>query len=380
MTDTFDGIVIGAGVVGLAIARALTQRGLSVVVLEQHQRIGQENSSRSSGIVHAGIYYPDDSLKARLCVSGRQALYRYCDDHAVRYRRCGKLLVATAETQIETLRALATQADRNGVTDHAWLSSDEVRELEPQIQAVAGLWFPATGIIDTHGLLHALTAEIESADGVIAFRSPFIAAHTLHGDNGDEFDVVAGHGADLTTLRTRLLINSAGLHASRVAERIGGLEPAHVPQTRYAKGSYFVLQGTHPFTHLVYPIPEQAGLGIHLMLDMAGHASFGPDVEWLPAFPEEPTAWRVDDARADAFRTVIRRYWPGVDDAVLRPGHAGIRPKLCGPGDPPADFLIQGPAQHGVPGLVNLFGIESPGLTACLAIADEVLARLADAT
>ncbi len=376
MTDKVDCIVIGAGVIGLAIARALANRELRVLVLEQHADIGQETSSRNSGIIHAGIYYPDGSLKARLCLAGRRALYRYCDQNAVRYRQSGKLLVATSEPQIATLRALARQAETNGVTDLEWLSSDEVSEREPQVRAVAGLWSPSTGIIDTHGLLHALRANVESAGGVIALRSPFIEAHRLNHRQDTDFEVIAGKEADRTRIRTRFLINSGGLHASRIAHRTEGLDAAHVPDTRYAKGSYFVLQGASPFKRPVYPIPEQGGLGIHVTLDLAGQAAFGPDVEWLPDLPESTSDFRVDSARADAFRSAIRRYWPGVDDAVLRPGYAGIRPKLNGPGDAPADFLIQGPAQHGVPGLVNLFGIESPGLTACLAIADEVLFRL----
>lgn len=376
MTEKVDGIVIGAGVIGLATARALAQRGMEVLVLERHTGVGQETSSRNSGIIHAGIYYPNGSLKARLCVSGKQALYRYCNDKAVPWRQCGKLLLATSDEQIGTLRALDALARRNGVADLQWLSSDDVRAREPDLRAIAALWSPSSGIVDTHALLQALTADVESAGGVIACHSPFVEARVMPRERGGGYHVIVGHGPDQTQLQSRFLINCAGLHASQVAGHIRGLDSSHVPQTRFAKGNYFVLQGKSPFTHLAYPIPEQAGLGIHLTLDLGGQAFFGPDVEWLPALPDDTTAYRVDSGRIEAFRTAIRQYWPGVDDVILIPGQAGVRPKLCREGEPPADFSIQGPSRHGLPGLINLFGIESPGLTACLTIADEVLTQI----
>ncbi|WP_405223828.1 NAD(P)/FAD-dependent oxidoreductase [Lentisalinibacter sediminis] len=366
MTDRIDCIVIGGGVIGLAVGRALARSGRQVLVLESEAEIGAHTSSRNSEVVHAGIYYPAGSLKAETCVTGREALYAYCEERGIPYRRLGKLIVAAREAELDLLDAYAASARANGVTDLRRIEVDEIRELEPAVTAVGGLFSPSTGIVDSHALMLALQADLEAADGTVVPRSRVThveagkGGFTLHLDDDAGFSVTCGE-----------LVNAAGLWASEVASRIRGLAPEHVPVTRYAKGHYYVLKGRSPFSHLVYPVAGGGGLGIHVTLDLAGQAKFGPDVSWL-----DEVDYRFDESRLPAFEEAIRRYWPELPDGRLAPGYTGIRPKLVGPGEKAADFLIQGADAHGVPGLVNLFGIESPGLTAALAIAEVVAAEL----
>lgn len=365
--ERVDCIVIGAGVVGLAVARALAQAGREVLILEAEGSIGTGTSSRNSEVIHAGIYYPQGSLKARLCVAGRDALYAFCDSHGVPYRRCGKLIVATDESQLAGLDALQAHALANGVDDLLRLDGDQVKALEPQLNAVAGLLSPSTGIVDSHGLMLALQGDAEAAGALLALHAPVEAVEVL----GNGLKVEVG-GAEPMTLLATTLINCAGHAAPAIAARTTGLAADRVPPRYFAKGSYFSLATPTPFRHLVYPLPEPGGLGVHLTLDLGGQARFGPDVEWVDSLD-----YTMDESRADRFYAAIRRYWPGLPDDALQPAYTGIRPKISGPGEPATDFRIDGPAEHGVAGLVNLFGIESPGLTAALAIADEVCERLA---
>jgi L-2-hydroxyglutarate oxidase LhgO len=369
--DRVDAVVIGAGVVGLAIGRALARRGLETIVLERANAIGTGTSSRNSEVIHAGIYYPAGSLKARLCVAGREALYRYCETHGVEHRRCGKLLVATNEAQRGKLEQIRTQAAVNGVHDLRPLDASQVRALEPDLAAIAALHSPSTGIVDSHGLMLALQGDLEAAGGALALLSPFVAL-----ERGGDAHVVTIGGDTPMQLAARFVVNAAGLWAPAVAARVAGLAPAQVPLARYAKGNYFSLAGRAPFTHLIYPIPEAAGLGVHLTLDLAGQARFGPDVEWIaPATPDD-IDYRVDLGRATGFEAAIRAYWPGLPAGALQPAYSGVRPKLQSPGEVAHDFVLQGPAEHGIDGLMNLYGIESPGLTSSLALADEVVSRL----
>lgn len=362
--DAVDAVVIGAGVVGLAVGRALAQQGLETLVLERAEAIGTATSSRNSEVIHAGLYYPSGSLKARLCVQGRERLYRFCESHGVEHRRCGKLLVASGDAERARLRQIAAQAAVNGVHDLQALGGDEVRRLEPALRADEALLSPSTGIVDSHGLMLALQGDLERAGGALVLRSPVHAVQRV--DGGFDLDVAG------MALQARVVVNAAGLWAPALAAAL----VADAPPARFAKGSYFSLSGRAPFSRLVYPMPGEAGLGIHLTLDLAGQARFGPDVEWIaPATPDE-IDYCVDPSRAAVFEADIRRYWPALPAGVLQPAYSGVRPKLSGPGEAAADFVIDGPARHGVPGLVNLMGIESPGLTACLAIADDTVARL----
>ncbi|MCX8999275.1 NAD(P)/FAD-dependent oxidoreductase [Rhizobiaceae bacterium BDR2-2] len=354
-----DAVVIGAGVVGLATARELAARGFSTVILEAAGAIGTGTSSRNSEVIHAGLYYPKDSLKARLCVEGRHRLYSFCESHGVPHRRCGKLIVATIPEEIAALEGLLAKGKANGCDDLRLLDREEALSLEPSLSCLAALHSPSTGIIDSHTFMLALLGDAENEGASVAFNTPFEGAACRNG----EFVVTAG-GAEPMELSTSVLVNAAGLHASTTARRIDGLDAAHIPPTRYAKGSYFLLSGKAPFSHLVYPAPHAHGLGVHLTLDLAGQARFGPDVEWV-----DDIAYEVDPRRGEGFDAAIRRYWPGLPDAALFPGYSGIRPKICGPDDPAADFRIDGREIHGLAGLVNLFGIESPGLTSALAIA-----------
>ena len=362
-TEHLDTVVIGAGVVGLAIARAFALAGREVVVLESEGAIGTATSSRNSEVIHAGIYYPTSSLKARLCVAGRLALYPYLERRGVAHRRCGKLIVATDTGQIAGLAKLHAQARANGVDDLRLLEAREARVLEPQLSCVAALESPSTGIIDSHAYMLALRGEAEDRGAAIAFRSPLTGGRVQPA--GIELEV---GGAEPVRLLARTVVNSAGLHAQEVARCLQGFPSDRVPPTYYCKGNYFSLSGRSPFARLVYPAPESAGLGVHLTLDMAGQARFGPDVEWI-----ERIDYDVDPGRSRVFYDAIRRYWPGLKDGSLQPAYCGIRPKIQSRNEPSRDFLIQGPEEHGVPGLVNLFGVESPGLTASLAIADHVL-------
>ena len=363
MAETVDCVVIGAGVVGLAVARSLALAGREVIVLEAAGAIGTETSSRNSEVIHAGIYYPPGSAKAVLCVKGRELLYRYCEAHGVAHRRCGKLIVATEPGQVATLHKIQAHAASNGVHDLRLLAADEARAMEPELRCVAALHSPSTGIIDSHGLMLAYQGEAEDRGAMLALRSPATGGE-IQAD-GIALDV---GGSEPMRILARSVINSAGLMAQRIASGLRGFPKEQAPPCHYAKGNYYSLAGRSPFTHLIYPVPEAAGLGVHLTLDLAGQARFGPDVEWIAEIDYD-----VDLRRGDGFYRAIRDYWPGLRDGQLAPGYAGIRPKLGGPDQPASDFLIQGPADHGVPGLVNLFGIESPGLTASLALAERVV-------
>lgn len=368
--ERVDCIVAGGGVIGLAVGRRMARAGLETIVLEREALPGSHTSSRNSEVVHSGIYYAPGSLKARLCVQGRGQLYEYCAARGVAHRRCGKLIVAVDEAECGTLRGYAQTAARNGVTDLEWRSAAEVAALEPEIRCAAALWSPSTGILDSHGYMAALAADLQAAGGLVACRA----------------DVLGGTlGSDLHRLRVRqggaelefaapCVVNAAGFGAQLLARRLAGLDAGTIPPRFLAKGNYFTLRGRAPFRHLVYPVASDAGLGIHVTLDLAGAARFGPDVEWV-----DDVDYAADPARRDAFVAAIRRYYPGLDAGRLKPGYAGIRPKIAGPGDAAADFVIQGSGQHGWAGLVNLYGIESPGLTASLAIADEVAALLGEA-
>ncbi|MDM0105739.1 NAD(P)/FAD-dependent oxidoreductase [Variovorax sp. J22R24] len=359
--DEFDCAVIGAGVVGLAVARALALQGREVIVLEAEGAIGTGTSSRNSEVIHAGIYYPQGSLKARLCVEGKHLLYEYAGERGVPHRRCGKLIVATAEAQVAQLDGIMAKARGNGVDDMAMLTREQARAMEPQLECHAALHSPGTGIVDSHALMLSLQGDLENAGGLVALKSKVERAE-------------CGAGAtvlltqDGTALRCNMVVNSAGLAAPALARRFQGLPADAVPPAFFAKGNYFTLAGRAPFSRLIYPVPEAAGLGVHLTLDLGGQAKFGPDVQWV-ASPDDLV---VDPARGDGFYAEVRRYWPALPDGALISGYAGIRPKISGPGDAAADFRIEGPSTHGVPGLVNLFGIESPGLTSSLAIGRHV--------
>jgi len=352
-----DAVVVGAGVVGLAIARELALAGREVIVLEAEDAIGTHTSSRNSEVIHAGIYYPKGSLKARACVEGRHLLYEYCASHGVPHRRCGKLIVATRESQLAELGAIREKAQANGATDVDWIAKQEVARLEPELFCMGALLSPSTGIIDSHALMLAYLGDAEAAGAMLALKSPLERAMV----RADGFELWV-QGSD--PIACGVLVNSAGLRAPSVAKRIAGYRPELAPRELYAKGNYYSLTRRSPFSRLIYPVPEPGGLGVHVTLDLAGQARFGPDVEWV-----ERIDYDVDPRRAERFYAAIRRYWPGLPDASLSPGYAGIRPKTVGPGEPAPDFEIQGPRRHGVPGLVQLYGIESPGLTASLALA-----------
>ena len=360
--ERVDAVVVGAGVVGLAVARALALAGREVIILEAADGIGTETSSRNSEVIHAGIYYPPGSLKARFCVAGKHALYAFCAERGVPHARCGKLLVATEENQLPKLAAIKAQAEANGVTDLQRLSAGEARALEPALRCVAAYLSPSTGIVDSHAFMLALQGDAEAQGAAIAYKSPLERGRVR--DNGIMLEV---GGVEPMQVLARTVVNSAGLHAPCVAASIQGFPPVQVPPAYYAKGNYYSLIGRAPFSRLVYPMPNEAGLGVHITIDLGGQARFGPDVEWIDRIDYD-----VDPRRADSFYAAIRDYWPGLADGQLAPGYAGIRPKIVGPMDKAADFVVQGPLVHGVPGLVNLFGIESPGLTAALAIADYV--------
>lgn len=366
--DTFDCAVIGAGVVGLAVARALALQGREVIVLEAEGAIGTGTSSRNSEVIHAGIYYPTGSLKAQLCVRGKEMLYAYAQERGVPHRRCGKLIVATTDEQEMELDSISAKARANGVEDLEKLTATQARAMEPALTCHAALHSPSTGIIDSHALMLSLQGDLENAGGVLALKSAVAQAQYADG----AIDLIAIDG---TMLRCKTVVNAAGLQAPALARRFGGLPGDTVPVPYYAKGNYFTLAGRAPFARLIYPVPEAGGLGVHLTLDLGGQAKFGPDVQWV-ASPDDLV---VDPARGDGFYAEVRRYWPGLADGALQAGYAGIRPKISGPGEPARDFSILGPADHGVPGLVNLFGIESPGLTSSLAIGEHVKQMLSGA-
>ena len=360
--DKVECVVIGAGVIGLAVARRLAQAGREVIVLEAAETIGTVTSSRNSEVIHAGIYYPAGSLMARMCVSGRHALYEYCRDHGIPHRNCGKLIVATTPQETEKLQSIRAHAEANGVADMQTLTGEAARALEPALNCDAALLSPSTGIIDSHAYMLALRGDAEAAGAAFAFHTPLMRARTL----GDRIELESGGDAPMS-LECGLLVNAAGLGASAVARGIDGMPIDLIPPTYLAKGNYFSCSARAPFSRLIYPVPEPGGLGVHLTLDMAGQARFGPDVEWV-----ETIDYAVDPARAERFYPAIRRYWPTLPDGALMPSYSGIRPKIVPPAVARQDFLIQGPRDHGLAGLINLFGIESPGLTSSLAIADHV--------
>jgi L-2-hydroxyglutarate oxidase LhgO len=366
--DKVECVVIGAGVVGLAVARALALSGREVVILEAEDAIGTHTSSRNSEVIHAGIYYPKGSLKARACVAGRHRLYEYCETHGVPFRRCGKLIVAASDSQKEELLAIRKKAHENGVTDVVEIPAAEALRMEPALHCVAALHSPSTGIIDSHALMLAYLGDAEAAGAMLGLRSSLEKAFI----KGKEFEL---HVKNTDPVRCEILVNSAGFRAPSVARSMAGFPADKVPPEYYAKGNYYSLASRPPFSRLVYPVPEPGGLGVHVTLDLAGQARFGPDVEWIERF-DPRTDYSVDPKRAERFYAAIRRYWPALADGALAPGYSGIRPKISGPKEPAADFVLQGPAQHGIPGLVNLFGIESPGLTASLALADDAAALL----
>jgi L-2-hydroxyglutarate oxidase LhgO len=371
--DRVDAVVIGAGVVGLAVARALALAGREVVLLEAADAIGTGTSSRNSEVIHAGLYYPPGSLKARLCVQGRELLYAYCASHGVAHRRCGKLIVATDAAQQPALRALQQRAEACGVPDLQWLDAAQAHALEPALRCTAALLSPSTGIVDSHGLMLSLLGEAEAHGAMLALKSPLQRLRRV----ADGFVLDVG-GDEPMHLHARSVVNSAGLHAVTLAARFEGLPSVALPRSHWARGHYFACAGKPAFSRLVYPMPDEAGLGVHVTLDLGGQMRFGPDVQWIAQAEPGAEDYRVDPARAAPFAEAIRRYWPGLPDAALQPAYSGIRPKISGPGEAAADFLIQGPAAHGVAGLVNLFGIESPGLTASLAIAEQVASALQD--
>src|ERR1700710_2968712 len=366
--DRVDCVVIGAGVIGLAIARKLALAGREVIVLEEAEGIGTVTSSRNSEVIHAGIYYRAGSLMAQMCVSGKRALYRYCADHGIPHRNCGKLIVATTPKETEKLQSIRAHAEANGVLDLQTLSGDAARALEPALNCDAALLSPSTGIIDSHGFMLALRGDAEDAGAACAFHAPLLRARAA----GGRIELDVGSEAPIS-IECRLLVNAAGLGASATARNIDGMPIDRIPPAYLAKGNYFSCSARAPFSRLIYPVPEPGGLGVHLTLDMAGQARFGPDVEWV-----ESIDYAVDPARAERFYPAIRRYWPSLPDHALMPSYSGMRPKIVPPAVAAQDFLIQSPRDHGVPGLINLFGIESPGLTSSLAIADYV-GDLADA-
>ncbi len=364
MAERVDCVVIGAGVVGLACARALARQGREVLVLERHGQIGTETSSRNSEVIHAGIYYDTGSLKAQLCVRGKGMLYRHCEEYGVPFQRCGKIIVATDETQFETLRGYQRRAMANGVGELRWLPPEEVAELEPAVSCVGAVLSETTGIIDSHAYMESLLGDLEAHDGMIAFHSEVRAGAV----DGGRIRIETSE----MELDAACVVNATGLGAPDVARRLAPRASADLPAAHYAKGQYYTLSGRSPFRRLVYPVAEQGGLGVHVTLDLAGQARFGPDVVWI-----DGVDYTFDDRNRARFVTAIRRYYPALDETRLQPGYTGIRPKISGPSEPAADFLIAGPEDHGVPGLVHLLGIESPGLTASLALADDVLARVA---
>ncbi|MCA0319516.1 MAG: NAD(P)/FAD-dependent oxidoreductase [Proteobacteria bacterium] len=364
---SIDAVVIGAGVVGLACARRLALSGLETLVLEAADAIGTGTSSRNSEVIHAALYYPTGSIKAKACLAGKRLLYRYCADRGVKAVDCGKLMVATAENQLPKLQAIWDQAHANGVEGLSWTSADEIRALEPEVAAIKGFFSASTGIVDSHGLMLALQGDLENAGGMVAFETPVTAAAITP----DGILIETG-GAEAAAVSARIVVNAAGHFAPKFLGKLAGFPAGHIPRQWYAKGNYFSLVGRQPFSRLVYPMPDAAGLGVHATVDLQGRCRFGPDVEWVGS--EDDLI--VDPRRADQFYAAIRAYWPGLPDNALQPDYAGIRPKLHDAMTPMPDFRIDGPEAHGIAGLVNLLGIESPGLTASLALADIVADRL----
>ncbi|MBV6304761.1 NAD(P)/FAD-dependent oxidoreductase [Candidimonas humi] len=367
MAVDIDCVVLGAGVVGLAVARELALAGREVLLAEASEAIGTGTSSRNSEVIHAGIYYPQGSLKARLCVAGKHMLYDYCAEHGIPHKRLGKLIVAATPEQAAGLDRIAERARGNGVDDLYRISGAEAQALEPALRCAGALVSPSTGIIDSHALMLALQGDAENHGAQCVFHTPYAEGSILP---SGEF-LLRFEGAEPMEITARCVINACGLQAPEAACRLQGLDARHIPRAYFCKGNYFTLSGRAPFARLIYPMPDHAGLGVHLTLDLGGQAKFGPDTEWIDGID-----YTLDRKRGEVFYEAVRQYWPGLPDGALSPGYTGIRPKISGPGEPAADFVISGPAQHGIPNLVNLFGIESPGLTSCLALAQATVQSL----
>lgn len=365
--DQIECVIVGAGVVGLSIARELALGGRDVLIIEKEDAFGIHTSSRNSEVIHAGIYYPKDSLKAQLCVQGKKLLYEYCELRSVPHKRIGKLIVATEDFEIDTVKQYIDKAGDNGVNDLLWLSQSEVAELEPEVSSVGAAFSPSTGIIDSHNYMLSLLGDTENAGGVVVYQTSIASIKPQNGGF-----IVKTEGLNAHEIKTEILINAAGLYACDVARTIADLDDALIPQPYYAKAHYYSLSGRNPFTHLVYPVARKASLGVHVTVDMGGAARFGPDLDWI-----EGIDYSFDESRGQLFYDAIRRYWPSVVRDQLQPGYTGIRPKISGPNEPAADFLIQSHQDHQMQGLINLFGIESPGLTSSLAIA-ELVGQLID--
>lgn len=366
--EQVDCVIIGAGVIGLAVAREMALQGRETILLERESAFGTISSARNSEVIHAGIYYPKGSLKAKLCVEGNGLLYEYCRSHQVATQPYGKLIVAADDAQINDLQAILYKAQNNGVPEIKMISGDEARALEPNLACSAALLSSSTGIVDSHGYMLSLLGGFEDAGGMIAYQSPLISAKPIGQNAKDGFELEIG-GSDGMKIQTKLLINCAGMSAPAVAQKIEGLKQEQIPKAFFAKGNYFSLSGKSPFKHLIYPIPEPGGLGVHLTLDMGGQAKFGPDVEWLDIDIEEQVDYTVDPKRAEGFYAAVRRYWPELKDGSLQPDYSGIRAKIVAPNTPAGDFCFDTPKEHGLAGLFNLYGFESPGLTSSLAIA-----------
>ena len=371
----FDAVIVGAGVIGLACARALAVRGESVLVLEAGPRIGEGVSARNSEVIHAGLYYPDDSLKAKLCVAGRRLLYAYLESKGVGYDKCGKLVVANGADEIARLEKIHAQALKNGVEGLERYTAAQAIALEPALRCDAALWSPESGVFDSHGYMLALRGDIEAAQGHVIVNAPFEGATPIAANDGVCGWTVRVGGAAATTIHTHVLVTAAGLEAQRVAEKIDGYPLQRIPPLHYGKGNYFRYVGKAPFARLVYPPPIPGALGTHYRRNLGGQAIFGPDLQYVTELD-----YTVDVSRAERFTADVRKFWPAVPDAGLVPDYVGIRPKLHGPGEPQPDYRIDGPEMHGLPGLIALFGIESPGLTSSLALGDLVASRLARMT
>ena len=366
--ENLDVVVIGAGIIGLSIARKFALLGREVIVLEKNKTFGQEISSRNSEVIHAGIYYPPGSLKAQCCVNGKEMLYDYCADRQIAHKKIGKLIVATSPQEKETLNRYIQNATNNGVQDLQLLDSNDVKHLEPRVRCSAAVFSPSTGIVDSHGLMYSFIADIEANNGIVVYNSPILSGNV----NRQHF-ILNLEGNSAAEVKCNLLINAGGLNAIDIALRLG-IDTSLLPKAYLAKGHYFALSGNSPFTHLVYPVANSAGLGIHATLDLNGQVKFGPDVEWI-----KHENYSVPPERSKVFADEISRYYPSIKKQDLQPSYAGIRPKITGPGKPAADFYIQGSAEHGIANLINLFGIESPGLTACLAIAEYIGVKMGSA-
>lgn len=380
--DQVDTVVVGAGVVGLAVARAIALTGREVMVIEREKAIGQGVSSRNSEVVHGGLYYATGSLKAQLCVRGKEMMYAYCAQRGLPIQRCGKLIVATNDSQLPKLAQIEAQAVANGVPVQR-LSREQARALEPVLECIAALHSPTTGIVSSHDLMTSLQGDLENAGGMVALATEVEGIQFLDRNSPvagvlyARSAIESGAKAETTEIGFKHLINAAGLYAPQLAQRMQGLRAEHVPQAHYAKGNYYSLSGKAPFKHLIYPIPSAAGLGVHITVDLGGQAKFGPDVQWLTGITNpDGIDYSVDPRRADAFYAEVRKYWPRLRDGQLTPSYSGVRPKIVGADQVAADFMIQGQAVHGVKGLVNLFGIESPGLTSSLAIGEYVVDML----